>query len=501
VKSKRRQGLHPGWWTLILFAVVALIVGGTGAMFSGTFRSYEPVTLKSDRAGLVMEPGAKVKLRGVQVGRVGDVKGGTNQVSLDLEMYPDQLQQIPANVQAEIRATTAFGAKYVDLIYPDDPSPTRLAAGAVLQSSNVSTEVNTVFQNLQQVLQKIDPAKLNGILSALAEGVRGRGEAIGEATSAANEVLLALNPRADTLRRDFQSLKGFSDTYSAAAQNIVTVLDAASTTGAAITDNAANLDALLVGVLGLSRSGIALLGPSKDNLVKAINVLVPTTDLLMKYNPELTCLLVGGKTTIDTGFLDITGGANGKSVILDTGLLLGDDPYRYPDNLPIIGAKGGPGGKPGCGSLPDVAKNWPVRYLVTNTGWGTGNDMRVNPGIGFPGWANYFPVTRAVPEPPSIRNPGGPAPGPIPYPGAPAYGAQQYAPDGTPLYPGLPPAPPPGAPRDPNPPPGVEPFVPPFPAQTHPTPLPQPAPPRPPLPPLVGPPPGPLPAEGAPPTP
>ena len=501
MKSKRRQGLHPGWWTLILFAVVALIIGGTGAMFSGTFRSYEPVTLKSDRAGLVMEPGAKVKLRGVQVGRVGDVKGGTNQVSLDLEMYPDQLQQIPANVQAEIRATTAFGAKYVDLIYPDDPSPTRLAAGAVLQSSNVSTEVNTVFQNLQQVLQKIDPAKLNGILSALAEGVRGRGEAIGEATSAANEVLLALNPRADTLRRDFQSLKGFSDTYSAAAQNIVTVLDAASTTGAAITDNAANLDALLVGVLGLSRSGIALLGPSKDNLVKAINVLVPTTDLLMKYNPELTCLLVGGKTTIDTGFLDITGGANGKSVILDTGLLLGDDPYRYPDNLPIIGAKGGPGGKPGCGSLPDVAKNWPVRYLVTNTGWGTGNDMRVNPGIGFPGWANYFPVTRAVPEPPSIRNPGGPAPGPIPYPGAPAYGAQQYAPDGTPLYPGLPPAPPPGAPRDPNPPPGVEPFVPPFPAQTHPTPLPQPAPPRPPLPPLVGPPPGPLPAEGAPPTP
>ena len=28
---------------------------------------------------------------------------------------------------------------------------------------------------------------------------------------------------------------------------------------------------------------------------------------------------------------------------------------------------------------------------------------------------------------------GGPGPGPIPYPGAPAYGAQQYAPDGTPL--------------------------------------------------------------------
>ena len=78
-----------------------------------------------------------------------------------------------------------------------------------------------------------------------------------------------------------------------------------------------------------------------------------------------------------------------------------------------------------------------MRQLVTNTGWGTGLDMRPNPGIGFPGWANYFPVTRAVPEPPSIRQylPG-PAPGPIPYPGAPPYGAPLYAPDGTPLWPG-----------------------------------------------------------------
>ena len=147
-------------------------------------------------------------------------------------------------------------------------------------------------------------------------------------------------------------------------------------------------------------------------------------------------------------------------------VFLGDDPYRYPENLPVIGAKGGPGGKPGCGSLPLVDDNWPVRQLITNTGFGTGVDWRPNPGIGFPGWANYFPVTRAVPEPPSIRNLfGGPAPGPIPYPGAPPYGAPMYAPDGTPLWPGLPPAPPPGAPKDPGPRPGSEPFVVPAPAQ------------------------------------
>jgi phospholipid/cholesterol/gamma-HCH transport system substrate-binding protein len=420
-----------------------------------------------------MEHGAKVKMRGVQVGQVATVRGGHDSVSLQLDLDPDQLKYIPANVQARIRASTAFGAKYVDLIYPEEPSRARLKPGAVIQTQNVSTEVNTVFQNLTDVLDKIEPDKLNAVLSALADGLRGRGVQIGQATSDANQVLLALNPRSETIRRDWQSLGRFSDTYAAAAQNILSVLDSASTTSSAVTATSAQLDSLLTSVIGLSRSGVEVLAPVKDDLVKAVNLAEPSTRLLMKYNPQLTCMFVGAKTALDTGFLDAVGGGNGKSLIVDVALLPGDDPYKYPDNLPIVGAKGGPGGKPGCGSLPDVAQNWPQRYLITNTGWGTGLDVRPNPGIGFPGYANYFPVTRPEPKPPSIRYPGGTAPGPAPYPGAPPYGAPLYAPDGTPLYPGLPPAPPPGAPREPGPPPpGTEPFVVPAPAVVQPTPTP-----------------------------
>jgi phospholipid/cholesterol/gamma-HCH transport system substrate-binding protein len=430
------------------------------------------VTLTSDRAGLVMETNAKVKLRGVQVGRVAAITGGREPVVLKLEIDKDQIKYIPANVEAQIRATTVFGAKFVDLVYPDDPSAQRLAEGQVLKSRNVSTEVNTVFQNVVSVLNQVDTAKLNSTLSALAEGVRGQGERIGQATTDANQVLLELNPRNETIRVDWQALKGFNDAYSVAAQDILTVLNAASTTSATITSHSKQLDALLLATIGLSNSGISLLAPNQANLIKAINVLEPTTNLLYKYNPEYTCLLMGAKYLLDHGGYEAPGG-DGRTIVFDAGLSLGDDPYHYPDNLPIVGAKGGPGGKPGCGSLPIVDDNWPVRQLITNTGFGTGMDWRPNPGIGFPGYANYFPVTRAVPEPPSIRNMfGGPAPGPIPYPGAPAYGADLYAPDGTPLWPGLPPAPPPMAPRDPGATPGSEPFVVPAPAQMQPTPLP-----------------------------
>ncbi|MBX9639159.1 MAG: MlaD family protein, partial [Mycobacteriaceae bacterium] len=137
---KRRSGqhrLHSAWWTLILLGAVAVFLFVTTASFAGTFRSYVPVTLTSDRAGLVMEAGAKVEMRGVQIGRVGSITDTKNKAGLTLEIDPDQVRYIPANVEAQISSTTAFGAKFVELIYPQNPSRTRLAAGAVLHSRNV----------------------------------------------------------------------------------------------------------------------------------------------------------------------------------------------------------------------------------------------------------------------------------------------------------------------------------------------------------------------------
>lgn len=437
---RRLASIAPEWLAVLLIAlVIALIALSIGA-FNQDFTRTVPVMVTSDRSGLVMDPNAKVKLRGVQVGHVATVSSHTNAVSLRLDIDPDQIRYIPANVEARINATSLFGAKFVELVYPRDPSPKRLSAGAVIKSLNVTVEINTVFQNLVELIKQIDPAKLNGVLSALAEGLRGQGARIGKSISDSNEVLLALNSRTDTLRDDWRAVNDVSKTYGAAAANILSTLDAASTTSVTITDQAHQLDTLLVNLIGLSRKGIDVLGPNKDNLIQAVNLLDPTTNLLMKYNPELTCMLVGAQKTLQY-HEPMSAGKNGKSLIMDAQMMLGDDPYRYPDNLPVVAAKGGPGGKPGCGSLPDVAKNWPARYLVTDTGYGTGMDIRTNPGIGFPGWANYFPVTRAVPEPPSIRYPGGPAPGPISYPGAPPYGAPLYGADGTPLYPGVPPAP------------------------------------------------------------
>ncbi|MEH3130367.1 MAG: MCE family protein [Mycolicibacterium neoaurum] len=418
--APRRDKIDPIWYAPILLIVIIALTVMTALLFSGTLRTFVPVTLISDRAGLVMENGAKVKLRGVQVGEVGSIGIESGIAALHLNMYPGPFEHLPANVEAEIKSTTAFGAKYVDLVVPDSgPSPDRLTPGAVLRSRNVTVEVNTVFENLQAVVQAVDPAKLNAVLAAVSESLRGKGNRIGIAITEANKVLTAVNPRMPTVQRDWQLFGQTTAAYSVAAQDIVSILDSFSTTSATITSHAQALDNLLLSAVGFSRSGIDVIGGNQPALVRAMNLLDPTTALLMKYSPTYTCLFQGAVWFLEHGGRDALGG-NGKSVVMDAAMLAGDDAYRFPQNLPKTNATGGPGGKPSCGSLPDVSQNFPVKALVTDTGWGAlPNEIRTNPGIGFPGWANYLPVTRAVPEPPSIRYPGGPAPGPGPF-GAPA---------------------------------------------------------------------------------
>ena len=431
----------------MLLLVVVAVSTLTAMMFSGTLRTTVPLTVISDRAGLVMEDGAKVKLRGVQIGEVASVDAdadpaGTNLSKLRLKIAPNDFQYLPNNVEAEIKSSTAFGAKYVDLIVPSEgASSRRLAPGAVLHSRNVTVEVNTVFENLESIVRAIDPAKLNGVLSALADGFRGKGDRIGQAITEGNRALLAVNPKMPTVRRDWQLFGKTTQAYSDAAQDILATLDSFSTTSVTITKNKTALDEVLLSAIGFADSGVNTIGGNQPNLVSAINLVAPTFELLNKYSPTYTCTFQGAQWYLEHGGRDAMGG-NGKSLMIDGGLLFGDDPYRYPANLPIVQAKGGPGGRPSCGSLPDASANFPVKYLVTDTGFGTGLDIRPNPGIGFPGFNNYFPYTKGTPQPPWIRFPGPPAPGLAPaYPGQPPYGAPDYAGAATPPAPPAPPGP------------------------------------------------------------
>ena len=121
---------------LATIVVIAAIFAVTVGLFQGDFTKTVPVTVVSPRAGLVMNPDAKVKMRGVVVGKVDSIRerpDGT--AALNLAMQPSQMHFIPANVLVDITSTTVFGAKFVELLPPDNPSPQTLRSGQVLEGN------------------------------------------------------------------------------------------------------------------------------------------------------------------------------------------------------------------------------------------------------------------------------------------------------------------------------------------------------------------------------
>lgn len=355
-----------------LATVVAIVavVAVAAAMFRGSFTDSVPVTVVSPRAGLVMNPDAKVQIRGVQVGKVESIEQlPSGEAAIHLAMDPKRMNAIPANVLVDIASTTVFGAKYVQFVIPPDPSPESLRKGQVLAAEHVMVEVNTVFENLTSVLSKIDPPKLNEALGGIAQAVNGRGEKVGQMLTDLDAYLAKIEPSLPALNRDLELAPQVLRAYGDAAPDLVTVADNAARISDTIVDQEQNLDAALVSVIGLADIGNDVIGTNKQPLADVLHLLVPTTDLLNKYNQALWCAL--------SGMADLTSRPPLKEpgVVVLAGFLWGQERYRYPMDLPRAGATGGPQ----CTGVPNMPFEGVAPYVVADTG--TNPWRRTYPGI------------------------------------------------------------------------------------------------------------------------
>ncbi len=328
------------------------------------------MTVISDRAGLVMNPDARVKMRGVQVGKVESIESRADgTAALHLAMDPAQLRKIPSNVVADIASTTVFGAKYVNFQPPAEPSSKPMYAGQVLQGQHVTVEINTVFQQLTQVLNKIDPTQLNATLGgALSKAFAGRGgKQFGQTIKDFDELLAKMEPSLPNLAKDIElSAPPVSAAYADAAPDLVKTVQNTNTISQSIVEEQQNLDTFLVNMIGLADEGNDVLGTNQPALSKVLHLLTPTTDLLNEYAPAINCTLEG------MNFVRLQPPLMDPGVLVNVAFTLGIERYRYPSNLPKVAASGGPQ----CMGLPYIGYGNKSKYLVTDVGsnpWQYGN--------------------------------------------------------------------------------------------------------------------------------
>ncbi|OBK18739.1 MCE family protein [Mycobacterium asiaticum] len=344
---------------VVTILVIAAIVTLAITLFQGGLTESVPVTVVSQRAGLVMNPDARVTLRGVPVGKVDSIEAlPDGKAAIHLAMFPSALKYIPANVLVDIASSTVFGAKSVQLIEPAEPSAQRLHAGQRLAGQHVMVEINTVFQQLVSVLDQIDPAKLNESLGALAKAFSGRGPQLGQSLSDLDSFLARLEPSLPALKRDLAVLPVVSNAYADAAPDLVRTVANANRISKTIVDEQHNLDALLISAIGLADIGNDVLSTNRQPLTTVMHLLVPTTDLTSQYHEVFTCGL-GGLIRIAHG-----PPLSEPSINITASLTWGAERYRYPVNLPKVAATGGPR----CLGLPQLPFNTPPPQLITDIG-------------------------------------------------------------------------------------------------------------------------------------
>ena len=135
--------------TLITIAVVVLVY----FQFRGDFLNREQLTMMSARAGLSMDPGAKVTYNGVEIGRVGNVSavsvGDQPQAKITLDVDPQVHQADPAERQR--RDQRHHGVRQqVHLVHVAERSRRRNASrpSDVIDVTSVTTEFNTLFETV-----------------------------------------------------------------------------------------------------------------------------------------------------------------------------------------------------------------------------------------------------------------------------------------------------------------------------------------------------------------
>jgi phospholipid/cholesterol/gamma-HCH transport system substrate-binding protein len=263
------------------------------ALYNKQFTPVAMVTLYTDSVGNEMHPGAEVKIRGVQVGEVRQISADGTGAKLVLAIQPGMVNQIPANVTAEMLPTTLFGERYVDLVTPAQPTRARLTAGSVITQDHAAdaVELEKVLNNLLPLLRASEPDKLSVTLTALAQGLQGNGKELGQTLVELNAYLAKYNQHLPALDNDIKALATFSRNLNQAAPDLVQALADFTVTSQTFVAERAAVSALYSTLTTASGDLQAFLDANSSNIIQLNADSLGTLQILARYSPEFPCAL------------------------------------------------------------------------------------------------------------------------------------------------------------------------------------------------------------------
>jgi phospholipid/cholesterol/gamma-HCH transport system substrate-binding protein len=222
--SHRRTGQrNPPYKTagLIVCVAAAVALAFIWFQFRGELTAKDQLVLISARAGLSMDPGAKVTYNGVQIGRVGKVDeisvGGVPRAKIILDVDPTYMKLIPKNVDATVQRHHGFRQQVRFLHVTEKPCQ---GPDYRVRRDRPDQGDHRVQHDLRDGAVGVragGPDQLNQTLAATAEALDGLGDRFGESIVQGDEILADINPQMRQVRRNNQALAELGALYANAS--------------------------------------------------------------------------------------------------------------------------------------------------------------------------------------------------------------------------------------------------------------------------------------------
>jgi len=306
---------------LVLFGIISvLIIGYTLFNLIGVHLTNKPFTVHVTlKTGGGIFSGAEVAYRGVQVGRVTDLKLDTDSVELTLAI--DHGTKIPDNSIANIYDLSAVGEQYVDLVPPNTPSSTYLHNGSSIDKQQTTTPLQTatVLYDLEQFVDSINPGDIRIIGTEGAAAFAGVGpqlrSLIADTTSIADQLTASKSAAFDLLDNAEVLLKGAAahsaqfDVFATSLKQFTQTLAASTPTLEKFFDQSEATTRLINALITANGNAAAVLLANGASLSQIQVSYLPGLKALLVAVPrfgELSPLTVHDGALVGAGDIDLT---------------------------------------------------------------------------------------------------------------------------------------------------------------------------------------------------
>jgi virulence factor Mce-like protein len=421
-----RQLLVAGVAGLVVFVLVLTFLM---ARYKGyVMHPKVDVTADLSTTGDGLPENADVKFRGILVGAVEDVavadRGALQQVHI--EMKPEYVGSIPANVTARVVPSNLFAVTSVELVY-NGPDQAALHQGSQIgeDHSQGTIALQDTLTSVRAILNKIDPVQLGRVLGTLSYALDGSGRVPGSTVGRLDNWLTQVRAAVPNVG---QTLDNFSDSFHAlnqSAPELMQTLADSVKTAQTISDKRAAVAGLITGSESTVDKVNALFAANGD---AGKRITVGTGNLFgaVAATPQAIPQAIANLNASVRALLPTFHWGPQKQMVWNLGLTF--TPYKPYDrsDCPRYGTMAGPS----CATAPVVSDPGPPTPALRPRALDSAQGLPKSAPIpGLPGIAGVTPGTAVAP-----RSAGTPA---APFAGTPL---ENLFPHGIPGLP-LPPAP------------------------------------------------------------